>query len=74
MEYRGPNVKIKCPHCGQQLELFPKGWEDRSMSTYKCGNTGAISKVRSPSGGCGDLLGVKFELKANVKLYKMTPA
>ncbi len=71
IRYEGPNVYIKCPDCGLQMELYPNSFKDRWMDHIKCGATGDVNRQRGDSRGCGALFGLRMVLNAHVEVYKM---
>jgi hypothetical protein len=72
MRYEGNNQYVKCPECGHKHELFVNGFEDREMTTIRCGFTGDMNRVRSPNDGCGELIGLQLYLTAKFTVFKMS--
>lgn len=73
IRYEGPNIYIKCPECGLQMEVYPNAFKDGRMDHIRCGATGDIIRQRGDSRGCDELFGLKMILVAEFEVFKMTP-
>ena len=72
MRYQGPNQTIKCPNCGQEIELFARSekFSHNEMTTIKCGRY-ADDRMRTPLTGCDSIIGLKPRLTCKFEVYKM---